>query len=308
MAKEKSSKVKKELIKFISGYGEKQPESIKKEIPNILMILEDEDPLIRLPALKMLIPIAKLKGVIIPLEPIVILLNDSDASIRETAIKVIRNLQNLNEQQIKTTFYMMKELLNDKEWSVRNAAMETIKDLGISSGKTEVLDKIFELLDANEKYTKIKALELIGEITRTNPELIPFENKIKPLLKNNDSDIRAHSTEVLGSFNETQFDMIFPSIIEMMMDKDDKVRESAQNALVNASAKISMSTLLPKTLQYFSDETPILIQESMALALKRILKYENKSVKKRLIDLLKIRSEISQDPIISQVLQELLRD
>jgi HEAT repeat protein len=123
MMKEKSTRVKKELIKFISGYGEKQPESIVKEIPNILKILEDEDPLIRISALKMLISLSKLKGVIIPLESIVVLLNDSDPSIRESAIKVIQNIQGMNDEQIRCTFYMMKELLNDNDWSVRNAAI-----------------------------------------------------------------------------------------------------------------------------------------------------------------------------------------
>lgn len=308
MMKERSARVKKELIKFISGYGEKRPELIVKEITQILKILKDEDPLVRISALKMLIPIAKIKGVIIPFESIIVLLNDSDSSIRESAIKVIRNMQGLNDEQIKCIFYMMKELLNDRDWSVRNAAIDVIKTLGLSSKSPDVLNKIFELLDSNEKYTKIKALEVIAEIAKTNPDIIPLENKIKKILKDPDSNVRGTCTEILGYYDEKHFELVFPLIIELMMDKDELVREHAQNSLVNISARVSMSTLLPKTLQYFSDETNILIQQSMALALKRVLKYENKAVKKRLIDILKIRCEISQDHIICQTLQELLQD
>ena len=90
-----------------------------------------------------------------------------------------------------------------------------------------------------------------------------------------------------------------------MVDKDKNIREKASNALVTLSSKISMKKLLPETLKYFSDETNILLQQSMAIALKRIVKYETGPAKKRVIEILSMRCEISQDPIICQVLQEL---
>ncbi len=49
----------------------------------------------------------------------------------------------------------------------------------------------------------------------------------------------------------------------------------------------------------------MVLQQSIALALKRIVKYEKKELKDRVIALLTKRALVSQDEIISSVLSEL---
>ena len=128
---------------------------------------------------------------------------------------------------------------------------------------------------------------------------------MKSLISSEDPDIRSQLGNILSSFNSEKFEDIFPLIIDLMVDINPNVRNKASSALVSISVNIPMKKFLPATLKYFSDETDILLQQSIALALKRIIKYESKEIKKRVIDLLKIRAEVSQDPVISKVLQDL---
>ncbi|MBD3352544.1 MAG: hypothetical protein GF364_13735 [Candidatus Lokiarchaeota archaeon] len=302
---EKNPDVKKEILKFLSNFTKIDPERIGNEIDQLIQILQDDDRGVRLAALKMLVPLSKYASKSIPLEYVTVLLNDQDPFIRESAIKIIGNLKSLKEKQIKTAYYMLKELLNDGEWAVKNAAMSAIKDLGLKSGDKEILNKIIELTNDEEKYTRMKALEIVAELVKTSPELVSVKKQINPLINDKDPEIRKLVAKIAGSYGEDHFKDVFPIILKLMKDENKQVRERAQNALVTLSAQMSIEDLYPPTLKYFSDETDILLQQSMALALKRIVKYENKSTRQRLIDILRIRCEISQDPIICQVLQDL---
>ncbi|MHA1728194.1 MAG: HEAT repeat domain-containing protein [Promethearchaeota archaeon] len=300
---ESSAGVKKELLKFLSTVSDSHPEAVTENIANILKILNDPDKTVRLTALNMLNGISKTSPKLIPINVIEKLIKDKNSFIRESAIKIIGNI---GSQQIDKAFGLLKVLLNDKDWSIKNAAMETMNHLGITSGREEIIIKILELLDDKEKWTRMKALEITEKIAKEKPDLVPMK-KIMKLIKDKDSDIRSMIGKIIGSLNADtdKFSEVFPLIIELMADTDLKVRESASSALVSISSAVSMKELLPKTLKFFSDETDILLQQSMALALKRIVKYEDKSVKQRVIDLLKIRSEMSQDKVLTKVLHEL---
>ncbi|MCP4760154.1 MAG: hypothetical protein GY870_00135, partial [archaeon] len=217
----------------------------------------------------------------------------------ESVVKIIGNS---GTQDPENAFNMLKEMLHDEKFSVKNAAMEMFVKLGMASENKEAINTVIELLDDNEKWTKMKALEVMIDLAKNKPKLVPMQ-KIKILIADNDSDIRGLVAKLLGAM--TDFKNIFPFIRELMIDKEKGVRDKASNALVSISSKISMKELLPETLKYFSDNTDILLQQSMALALKRIVKYENEVTKKRVIDLLQIRCNISQDAIICGVLNDL---
>ena len=66
-----------------------------------------------------------------------------------------------------------------------------------------------------------------------------------------------------------------------------------------------ISKILSKLLRNLSDESTIETQQSLATILGRTVRYEDETVKKRVISLLKIRCEMSQDPIICEVLSRL---
>ena len=90
-----------------------------------------------------------------------------------------------------------------------------------------------------------------------------------------------------------------------MHDEDPQVREQASRSLVVISKNMSISNIYSHTLKYFSDETDILLQRSIANALQRIVRYENAEIKNRLIGILKIRCQLSQDPELCRIWHEL---
>ncbi|MCP4763315.1 MAG: hypothetical protein GY870_16190, partial [archaeon] len=126
LLKETSSKVKRELLKFIADISESNSEAIVGEIDNILSILQDDDKTVRIAALKMLIPLSK--STPIPLDRIKDLLKDEDSSIRESVVKIIGNS---GTQDPENAFNMLKEMLHDEKFSVKNAAMEMFVKLGM---------------------------------------------------------------------------------------------------------------------------------------------------------------------------------
>ncbi|MFX0149108.1 MAG: hypothetical protein ACFE8E_15345, partial [Candidatus Hodarchaeota archaeon] len=58
-------------------------------------------------------------------------------------------------------------------------------------------------------------------------------------------------------------------------------------------------------LKNLSDSGSLTTQQSIARILGRTAKYEEEMIKKRVIALLKVRCEMSQDPIICEVLTKL---
>ena len=50
------------------------------------------------------------------------------------------------------------------------------------------------------------------------------------------------------------------------------------------------------------------LQQSIALLLKRVVKYESVELKNRLLSLLRIRCQMSQDPIICEVMTEIEKE
>jgi len=306
---ETNTQVKNLLIKSLIKIAESNMESLLPYVNSILNLLQEDDPQIKLSILKLLDEVSKSSTISIPIENIVILLNDRDSFIREQSIKILANLYpKLNKDQINSVNYVLNELLDDKDWNVKDVALDTIEKIGLSFINSELMNKIINLLDEPKKYIKIKVLNLIAQLINLKPEIVSLINKIINFITDNDAEIRRACAQVFANTPKDLFNEIFPYIVQLMGDKEQIVREAAEFALLKLSSVVPLKDLLPMALEYFSDEVDIEIQRSMALTLKRILKYENKLLKDRLIDILKIRCEISQDPILFQVLQELKED
>ena len=77
------------------------------------------------------------------------------------------------------------------------------------------------------------------------------------------------------------------------------------NSMVALIQKVGLNLILSKLLKNLSDKGTIEIQRSISLILGRTAKYENEKTKKRVISVLKIRCEMSQDPIICGTIQQL---
>ena len=102
-----------------------------------------------------------------------------------------------------------------------------------------------------------------------------------------------------------QIEGLFDNLILLLEDESKEVRSSAINSLINIIQDIGLNRLLTKLLQSLSGEGSLETQRSIAQVLGRTVKYENEKIKKRVISLLKIRCEMSQDPIICGILQQL---
>ena len=103
----------------------------------------------------------------------------------------------------------------------------------------------------------------------------------------------------------SQVNEIFDEIIELLGDDVKEVRTSTINSFVKIIQEVGMNQILSKLLKNLSDEGTIEIQRSIALILGRTAMYEDEKTRKRVISLLKIRCEMSQDPIICATLQKL---
>ena len=75
--------------------------------------------------------------------------------------------------------------------------------------------------------------------------------------------------------------------------------------MVEIIQNVGVSKMLSKLLKNLSDESTIETQQSIAIILGRTVRYEDEKLKKRVISLLKMRCEMSQDPTICEVLTKL---
>ena len=90
-----------------------------------------------------------------------------------------------------------------------------------------------------------------------------------------------------------------------MGDESGDVRNTTVDVMVKIIHEIGISKVLSKLLKCLSDEYSIQTQQSIAIILGRTIRYEDEKIKKRVISLLKIRCEMSQDPIICEMLTKL---
>jgi len=282
------------LLNVIQNRKELDPRIISDLNP----LLRDEDRDLRKRAMSIVVEIAKISPSLIPLDLVRKFTEDSDTSIRELGAKV---LQYYTSTQRNLSLQLLKALLDDEKWIVRAAVIDTLIQSKSDILDPELIKKILSMMDQSDEWLSRKIIEFILHLGKLNTDYIPIET-IHKLSIHPNPYIRKM---ILKNVELLDFDKAWDFLRILLEDTDTQVREQATRSLVRISKDMKISTLYSYTLHYFSDETNIILQQSLAKALQRIIMYESEEVRNRLIGILKIRCKLSQDPILCQIWHEL---
>jgi HEAT repeat protein len=294
--------IKKEASKLTSKIAKTKPRLIKSLMPELIQTLTEQESSVRIVLFKSLLEIAKSSPEIIPIQTISNFLSDPDSFIRETSTKILGLIG--YRKPLFVTDNLMNRSLVDKDWIVREAG---VSSLGVVidhlEDKKRIIEKLATLLDGEQGWVRRSALLILSEIEEVDESYVPFEKLLK-CLTNEDPKVREAAVGLLKIYSN-HFGEIFDSIVEILGDDEKEVRRSMINGIVALTQKVGLNLILSKLLKNLSDTGSIEIQRSISLILGRTAKYENEKTKKRVISVLKIRCEMSQDPIICGTLQQL---
>ncbi|MFX1236657.1 MAG: HEAT repeat domain-containing protein [Promethearchaeota archaeon] len=301
MRKSSSEKVVKEANKVFQKVARENPMSLESVMEDIFDFMNDQDTSVKLALLKSMTEVAKKTPEIVPIPPIVDLLSDDDSFIRESATIVLGHLGSENPGEI--IDLLINEALNDDEWNVRDAAVLSLGNtMGKLDDKALIIEKLVSLLGDEQGWVRRSAMKILSETPEVNSSQIPFDI-LSSNFKHEDSNVREASADLLVLYSD-QIDLVFDNIIRLLGDESESVRASAISAVIEIINKISLEKILSRLLQNLSDQASLNTQQSIARILGRTAKYKDDKIKKRVIALLKIRCEMSQDPIICKVLHE----
>ncbi|MFX1569876.1 MAG: HEAT repeat domain-containing protein [Promethearchaeota archaeon] len=302
LEKDKSKQIKKTASNAISKIAQKDASLMKPFISEFLQILVKQDLSTRIVFSKSLLEIAKESPNIIPVHEILNFLDDQDSFVRETSVKILGFIG--YNQPSSTVDKLINKALNDDEWIVREAAVSSLgKIINHIEEKEKILEKLITLINDEQNWVRRSVLNILSNTKEVNDSHIPFEI-IKDNLASSDPKIREASAGLIQIYSN-QIEKIFDEIIVLLEDESKEVRTRSINSIVQIVQKVGLDKILNKLLQNLSGEGSLEIQRSIALILGRTAKYEVAKTKKRIIALLKIRCEMSQDPIICGTLQEL---
>jgi HEAT repeat protein len=273
-------------------------EVIEKAVVNeLLPLLESEDRDLRKQLSNLFEEIAKNKPSLISMDTLKQLSIDENPSIRESCAKILRYYVNTQKE---SSIELLNILIEDDKWIVQSAVIDTLMQSKWEL-EPDLIGKIINMLDQPDEWLSRKVLEFIQYIGKKEPDHIPIA-KIQYLTTHANPHIRSMVLKIIELLG---FEVGWDLIVKLMQDEDSQVREQATRSLVSISKNMSITTLFSYTLKYFRDDTDILLQRSIARALQRIVKYESAEIKNRLIGILKIRCQLSQDPILCQIWHEL---
>jgi HEAT repeat protein len=297
-----NKQIKKEASKLTSRIAKTDPMLVKPLIPELIESLTEQEPSVRIVLFKSILEIAKSSPDIIPIQTISNFLSDPDSFIRETSTKILGIIGYKNPMVV--TDILINKALVDEDWIVRDAA---VSSLGViiehQEDKTRTINKLTTLLEGEQGWVRRSALKILSKIEEVDETYLPFENLLT-CLRNEDPKVREAAAGLLKIYS-INIEENFNSIVELLGDNEKEVRTSMVNSLVELIQKVGLSLILSKLLKNLSDTGSIDIQRSISLILGRTAKYENEKIKKRVISVLKIRCEMSQDPIICGTLQQL---
>ena len=302
LQKEKNKQLKKEASKLISKIAKKDSNFVKPLISEFMQSIIQQESSVQIVLFKSLLEIAAVSPEIIPLKTIIDYLSDSDSFIRETNTKILGFIGYRNPLTVADA--LINIALVDEEWIVREAAVSSLGDLiEHIEDKKNIIEKLASLLGSEQSWVLRSALIILSKIEEVDETYVPFEILVK-CLTSGDPKVREASANLLNIYS-SQVNEIFDEIIELLGDNIQEVRTSTINSLVKIIQEVGMNQILSKLLKNLSDEGSIEIQRSIALILGRTAMYEDEKTRKRVISLLKIRCEMSQDPIICSTLQKL---
>ncbi len=302
LQKDRNIQAKRKASAIISKIAQKKPFSIKPFISEFFSTLREQDSKVKIVLTKTLLEIAKNSPDIIPINEILNLLRDNDSSIRETCVKILGFIG--YKFKVSVIDALINFALKDDDWIVREATVSSLgKIIGHVDDKEKIIEKLIFLLDDEQNWVRWSALNILSDINEVNASHIPFSNLLVNL-KSTDPKIREASAR-LSRIYSNQIEEDLDELLNILGDDSEDVRTSMINSFVEIIKQIGLTRILTKLLENLSGKGSLTTQRSIALILMRTAKYENEKIKKRVISLLKIRCEMSQDPIICSALQNL---
>jgi HEAT repeat protein len=199
---------------------------------------------------------------------------------------------------------LFEKSINDRDWAVRDAAIKSLgKIINIVDEKEEIIKIIIPYIEDKSGWVSRSAMSLLSEIKDLDPIQIPFEKVINHL-NNFDPKVRQGVAKLLSIY-DNNIEKLFDYALVLLGDDNKEVRANMIDSIVKVIQKVGLKELISRLLQNLSDEASLRIQQSISLILERTVRYEDEKLKKRALSLLKIRCEVSQDPIICEVFNKL---
>ncbi|MHA1730578.1 MAG: HEAT repeat domain-containing protein, partial [Promethearchaeota archaeon] len=298
-----NNKVRKQVGKSISDIAEEDPHLVKGIVVNLLAALKDEDESVRITISKAIMNISSNAPELIPIPPIIEKLADDDTFTRESLVHVLGNIgQKLPGESIKALISAM----GDPEWIVRNAAADALGKVAQHVPENRDIPALLEnLLDDEDKWVRSKAASALAKIAEKNPHIVDVE-KVLNGLKDEDENVQSAHLQIAGAVGSKYYSLVIPKLTELFGSPSKAVRDAAVSAFTKIGQSLENEKWVSQLLALFSDEVPIATQQSAALVCRRLFKYGAEKEKKRAIQLLTIRCEMSQDEVICGVLRELM--
>jgi HEAT repeat protein len=298
-----NTEIKKGASQLIFEISRINPQALKPVLIDLLQTHPHKDLSVRINLTKSMLEISKKVPEMIPIPIAINLLSDYDSLVRETSAKILGYIG--TKHPVTAVNALISKGLTDEEWIVRDATVESLgKLLQFIDNPEGVIKKLVNLLDDEKSWVRRSSMILLSSIKGISASQVPFKKVIENLL-NDDSKIREGAVKLLKIYSLNNIDTIFNNILSLMGDESEGVRDTTVDVMVNIIQKIGISKILSKLLRNLSDESTIETQQSIATILGRTVRYEDETIKKRVISLLKIRCEMSQDPVICEVLTKL---
>ncbi|MEJ2293361.1 MAG: HEAT repeat domain-containing protein [Candidatus Lokiarchaeota archaeon] len=301
--REKSNNVKRDILQLFSKLAKNSPHSFSSKIDEILEMLYNQDSFLKVPMIKIIMILTEKNPNAIPIDPILKLFSDKDPLIRETLVKVLGFIGYKLPTRI--CEFLINNALHDEEWNVREAGISSIgKIIKLIENRHQIIDKLVVLLDDENSWVRRSSMNLLSSLEDLTPSQIPLE-KVLNNINDKDPIVREGSANLLKIYGLEDIIKTFDYIIKLLGDPSNEVRRSAINTMVEIIKKKGLLTILSKMLKQLTDETSIETQQSIALILGRTVNYEEETIKDRVISLLKVRCEMTQNPIICETLEKL---
>lgn len=301
--KESSDKIKIELLNIIKSVNSTNLIELKPFLNDLLKTFKTSSKSLRISIAKMISSLVKQDPNLISMKFINTMINDVDSSVREQGYTILGIIGGSTPK--KAISILMKGLKED-DFSVKNTCLKSLVEISLKSHDTLIFSNLLKLLEDPNKWTRKSILNILGSLDEDQKKMVNIKSVLERIhISTEDEEVLLAFVKWIGTLNQENFNLIFPIFVKLMADPKETIRNAAISALVRLSRKIDSEILIPQLLSHLSDESPIQLEESVVLALKRIVKYERKEIKDRVIAILSIRAHHTQNKIMQAALSEL---
>ncbi|MHA1458113.1 MAG: hypothetical protein ACTSQR_00455 [Promethearchaeota archaeon] len=295
--------LKKETAHLISKISKTKPLALKPVLAELLQFLPEQELSVRIVLTKSILEISKNLPEIIPIPLVLEYLSDSDSFIRETSVKILGYIG--KTLPMPTVDALINQALIDEDWIVREASVTSLgKLIPFIEDKELIIKNLVNLMDDDKSWVRRSSMKILSSIKEISESKIPFI-KVSENLLNDDPKVREGAANLLNIYSFEDIDKVFQIIISLLGDEVEDVRITTVDVMVKIVQEMGINKILSKLLKNLSDESTIETQQSIAIILGRTVRYTDEKIKKRVISLLKIRCEMSQDKIICEILHKL---